>query len=62
VGDHRGGPCAGAPGSRGGAGGPAEVFLAKTEWAHGVEKQVVVKRILPQLVEDCRRQGESELD
>lgn len=33
-------------------GGMAEVFLAKAEWAMGVERIVVVKRILAHLVED----------
>src|SRR5689334_21375561 len=30
----------------------AEVFLARFEWARGLEKTVVVKRILPHLAED----------
>src|SRR5262245_46574605 len=30
-------------------GGMAEVFLARFEWARGLDKTVVVKRILPQL-------------
>src|SRR6185369_4075558 len=34
------------------AGGMAEVFLAKFEWARGLEKTVVVKRILYHLAED----------
>jgi eukaryotic-like serine/threonine-protein kinase len=33
-------------------GGMAEVFLAKFEWAKGLEKTVVVKRILAQYAED----------
>ncbi|HVE87417.1 MAG TPA: serine/threonine-protein kinase [Myxococcales bacterium] len=33
-------------------GGMAEVFLAKAEWARGVERTVVVKRILSHLAED----------
>jgi eukaryotic-like serine/threonine-protein kinase len=33
-------------------GGAAEVYLAKTEWLSGVEKSVVVKRILPHLAGD----------
>jgi len=33
-------------------GGMAEVFLARFEWARGLEKTVVVKRILPHLAED----------
>jgi serine/threonine-protein kinase len=33
-------------------GGMAEVFLARFEWALGLEKTVVVKRILPHLAED----------
>src|SRR3954465_288167 len=33
-------------------GGMAEVFLAKFEWARGLEKTVVVKRILHHLAED----------
>src|SRR5512140_767411 len=33
-------------------GGMAEVFLAKFEWARGLEKTVVVKRILYHLAED----------
>jgi serine/threonine protein kinase len=35
-------------------GGMAEVFLAKFEWARGLEKTVVVKRILPHLAEEPR--------
>src|SRR6185369_15655755 len=34
------------------AGGMAEVFLAKFEWARGLEKTVVVKRILQHMAED----------
>jgi len=34
------------------AGGMAEVFLAKFEWAYGLEKTVVVKRILEHLSQD----------
>src|SRR5436853_5292095 len=33
-------------------GGMAEVFLAKFEWARGLEKTVVVKRLLYHLAED----------
>src|SRR5581483_3121251 len=33
-------------------GGMAEVYLAKTAGAHGFEKTVVLKRILPHLAED----------
>src|SRR5262245_48778069 len=32
----------------------AEVFLARFEWARGLEKTVVVKRILPQWAEEPR--------
>ena len=34
------------------AGGMAEVFLAKFEWAYGLEKTVVVKRILRHMATD----------
>ncbi|HEY8209197.1 MAG TPA: protein kinase [Myxococcaceae bacterium] len=34
-------------------GGMAEVFLARFEWARGLEKTVVVKRILPHLAQDA---------
>src|SRR5881394_2831499 len=33
-------------------GGMAEVFLARFEWARGLEKTVVIKRILYHLAED----------
>jgi len=34
------------------SGGMAEVFLARWEWAHGLEKMVVVKRILEHMSEE----------
>ena len=34
------------------SGGMAEVFLAKFEWAYGLEKTVVVKRILQHMATD----------